>query len=133
MAALAVPVLTACFPLESGTVYMHADAPLGPYSGSVLSGDFCFVSGKIGDANGSFEAEASSAMTALEQELSRAGLTLYQLVQVTVYLTNIDNLEAFNDVYAARVPEPYPARVVVQVDALPGDSRVEIQATARRH
>lgn len=133
MAALAVLVLTACFPLESGTVYMHADAPLGPYSGSVLSGDFCFISGKIGDTSGSFEAEASSAMTALEQELSRAGLTLYQLVQVTVYLTNIDNYEEFDEVYAARVSEPYPARTVVQVDALSGDARVEIQATARRH
>jgi 2-iminobutanoate/2-iminopropanoate deaminase len=133
MAVLAVPVLTACFPLESGAVYMHADAPLGPYSGSVLSGNFCFVSGKIGDTSGTFDAEASSALDALEQELSRAGLTLYQLVQVTVYLTDIDNYEAFNEVYAARVPEPYPARAVVQVDALPGDARVEIQATARRH
>ena len=133
MAVLAVPVLTACFPLESGTVYMHADEPLGPYSGSVLSGNFCFVSGKIGDTSGSFEAEVSGALDALEQELSRAGLTLYQLVQVTVYLTNIDNYEVFNEVYAARVPEPYPARAVVQVDALPGDARVEIQATARRH
>ena len=132
MAALAVPVLTACFPLESSTVYMHADAPLGPYSGSVLSGDFCFLSGKIGDAGGSFKAEASSALDALEQELNRAGLTPYQLVQVTVYLTNIDDYEAFNEVYAARIPEPRPARAVVAVDALPADSRVEIQATARR-
>jgi 2-iminobutanoate/2-iminopropanoate deaminase len=106
---------------------------LGPYSGSVLSGDFCFISGKIGDTSGTFDAEASSALDALEQELSRAGLTLYQLVQVTVYLTDIEHYEAFNEVYAARVPEPYPARAVVQVDALPGDARVEIQATARRH
>ena len=133
MAVLAVPVLTACFPLEPGAVYMHADEPLGPYSGSVLSGNFCFVSGKIGDASGSFEAEVSGALDALEQELSRAGLTLYQLVQVTVYLTNIDYYEEFNEVYAARIPEPHPARAVVQVDALPGDARVEIQATARRH
>jgi 2-iminobutanoate/2-iminopropanoate deaminase len=133
MAALAVPALTACFPLESGTVYMHNDAPLGPYSGSVLSGNFCFVSGRIGDTGGSFEAEASSAIDALEQELGRAGLTLYQLVQVTVYLTDIDDYEAFNEVYAARIPDPYPARAVVQVDALPGDARIEIQATARRH
>lgn len=133
MAALAVTGLAACFPLESGTVYMHADAPLAPYSGSVLSGEFCFVSAKIGDPGGSFEAEASSALDALEQELSRAGLTLYQLVQVTVYLTDIDDYDAFNEVYAARVPEPRPARAVVAVDALPGESRVEIQATARRH
>ncbi|MHC4427252.1 MAG: RidA family protein [Planctomycetota bacterium] len=132
MAAPAALVLTACFPLESPTVYMHADAPLWPYSGSVLSGDFCFVSGKIGDRGGSFEAEATSALDAVEQELGRAGLTLRQLVQVTVYLTDIDNYEAFNEVYAARVPEPYPARAVVQVAALPGDARVEIQATARR-
>jgi 2-iminobutanoate/2-iminopropanoate deaminase len=128
-----VLALTACFPLESPTVYMHADAPLGPYAGSVLSGDFCFVSGKIGsDRSGSFEAEASSALDAVEQELSRAGLSLYQLVQVTVYVTDIEYYETFNEVYATRIPEPYPARAVVQVEALPGDARVEIQVIARR-
>jgi 2-iminobutanoate/2-iminopropanoate deaminase len=131
MAALG---LTACGPLLGpSTTYLHADQPLGPYSGSVLSGSFCFVSGKIGAPGESFEAEASSALDALEQELARAGLTWSQLVQVTVYLTDIDDYEAFNEVYAARIPEPYPARAAIGVAALPGGARVEIQAIARRY
>lgn len=122
-----------CGPLLGpSTAYLHADKALGPYSAAVLSGDFCFVSGKIGEVSGSFEEEASSAIDALEHELSRAGLTLGQLVQVTVYLTNIEQYQAFNEVYAARLPEPYPARAVVEVGSLPGDARVEIQAVARR-
>ncbi|MHC4082447.1 MAG: RidA family protein, partial [Planctomycetota bacterium] len=74
-----------------------------------------------------------SALDALEQELARAGLTWSQLVQVTVYLTDIDDYEAFNEVYAARIPEPYPARAAIGVAALPGGARVEIQAIARRY
>ena len=115
-----------------GTVYQEAERPLGPYSGAVLSGDFCFVSGKIGERGGSFEREASTAIAAVEQELARAGLTLADVVQVTVYLTDIGNYHDFIDVYASRFDRPYPARAVVQVGGLPGQARVEIQAVARQ-
>ncbi|MHC4219483.1 MAG: RidA family protein [Planctomycetota bacterium] len=124
---------TACLPVTNSNVYLHADTPLGPYSGSVLSGNFCFVSGKIGSRDGDFETEVSTALDAVEQELGRAGLSLAELVHVTVYLTDIDNYAAFNEIYTARVPEPYPARAVVEVVALLGGARVEIQSIARRH
>ena len=52
---------------------------------------------------------------------------------MTAYLTDIEYYQAFNEVYAARFPEPYPARTLVQVAALPTGARVEIQAIARRH
>ncbi len=52
---------------------------------------------------------------------------------MTVYLTDIDHDETFNEVYAARVGGPRPARAVVEVSALPGEARVAIQAIARRH
>jgi 2-iminobutanoate/2-iminopropanoate deaminase len=112
----------------------HRVAPdaIGPYSGAVLADGFCFVSGKIGTRGGSFEEEASSALDAVEAELHAAGLDLGDLVQVTVYLTDMDMYGAFNEIYAARVPAPYPARVCVAVAALPGGARVEIQGTARR-
>ncbi len=114
------------------TVYQQAQRPLGPYSGAVLSGDFCFVAGKIGERGGSFEHEASTAIDAIEGELARAGLSLAHVVQVTVYVTDISNYHDFNKVYASRFDEPYPARAVVGVDDLPGQARVQIQALARR-
>jgi 2-iminobutanoate/2-iminopropanoate deaminase len=129
---VAVLGLTACLPTTTSTVYLHADEPMGPYSASVLSGDLCFVSGMVGSERADFESEASSALGALERELGRAGLTLADLVLVTVYVTDMDNYEAFNKVYAAHMREPYPARALVEVAALPGGARVEIQGTARK-
>jgi 2-iminobutanoate/2-iminopropanoate deaminase len=132
-ALIAMLLLVAgCGPLGQGTMFVHDDNALGPYSGSVLAGDFCFVSGKIGDVTGSFAEELSSAIAAVEQELARAGLTLEHVVQVTVYVTDIDFYTALNNVYASRFVDPYPARVVVAVSALPGGARVQVQAIARR-
>jgi 2-iminobutanoate/2-iminopropanoate deaminase len=54
------------------------------------------------------------------------------LVSVTVYLTDMQNYAKFNEIYASRVPSPYPARTVVAVSALPANALVEIQAVARR-
>ena len=132
MAATTALGLTACLPTTTSTVYLHADDPLVPYSASVLSSHFCFVSGTTGAATEDFENEASSALDGLERELGRAGLTLSELVQVTVYLTDLEDYATFDEIYAARVPEPYPARAVAEVTALPGQARVEIHAIARR-
>jgi 2-iminobutanoate/2-iminopropanoate deaminase len=132
MPVVAALGLAGCLPTTTSTVYLHTEQPMGPYSASVLSGDLCFVSGTVGTERADFESEASSALGALERELGRAGLTLADLVQVVVYLTDMDNYEAFNKVYAAHMPEPYPARAVVEVQALPHEARVEIQATARK-
>ncbi len=131
--AAALKALGGCAPLVPGATYIHAEQAHGPYSGSVLSSEFCFVSGKIGEVGGSFEHEVETAIQAVDHELVRAGLTLQQLVQVTVYLTDIEQYEAFNEVYAARIPQPYPARTLVAVAKLPTNARVEIQAVARRH
>jgi 2-iminobutanoate/2-iminopropanoate deaminase len=108
-----------------------ADAK-GPYSGSVTSGDYCFISGKIGVPDGPFEQEAAGAIAALEAELRRNGLKLRHLVQVTVYLTDMELYGPFNEIYAERLPAPYPARACVAVTALPAGARVEISAIARR-
>jgi 2-iminobutanoate/2-iminopropanoate deaminase len=132
LGAIVLAGAAGCASSAPDTTHLHADKPLGPYSGSVLSGDLCFVSGQIGPRGGTFEAEAGGAIDALQKQLARAGLTLSDLVQVTVYLTDMDDYGAFNRVYAGRVGEPYPARAVVEVAALPGEARVEIQAVARR-
>ena len=113
--------------------HLEAAGALGPYSAAVISGEFCFVSGKIGTAEargGTFEGEVESAITAVLQELQRAGLQLSDVVATTVYLTDMGLYQRLNEVYAQRFPRPYPARVCVGVAALPGDARVEIQVTA---
>lgn len=112
--------------------HQPAEGALGPYSGAVITGDFIFASGKIGQRDGDFDSEVRTALDAVENELKRAGATMRDLVSVTVYLTDMQNYARFNEIYASRVPAPHPARAVVAVAALPGNARVEIQAIARR-
>ena len=113
-------------------LHVPAPNPLGPYSGAVAAGDLLFVSGKIGTRGGSFEQEAHTAIGAVKEQLVLSGLTLADVVSVTVYLTDLDNYGEFNRIYAAHFTEPFPARAVIEVARLPGDARVEVQAIAAK-
>ncbi len=125
-------VLGACSAKTSQpSVYRPAVGALGPYSGSVVTGDLVFVSGKIGTRGGSFTQEVDSAIDAVERELARSGAALSDVISVTVYLTNLDQYGEFNDIYAQRFDRPYPARACVEVSRLPGGARVEIQVIAQ--
>ena len=124
--ALLLGALGSC----AGATHQPAENALGPYSASVVSGRLVFVSGQVGRERESFAAEVSSCLDAVERELHRAGADLGDLVAVTVYLTDMEDYAAFNEVYAERLPAPYPSRACVAVSALPGGARVEIQATA---
>jgi len=110
--------------------HRRADGTLGPYSGSVRLGDTVHLSGKIGPRGGTFAEEARGALDAVEAELAALGLTLADLVSVTVYLTDMSHGSEFNRIYGARLPEPWPARACVAVAGLPGGARVEIQGIA---
>jgi 2-iminobutanoate/2-iminopropanoate deaminase len=112
---------------------VHRDAPgaLGPYSASVEADGFVFVAGRIGDTRAEFEQEVTSTIRALEVELERAGLGLGDVVQATVYLTDMSLYARFNAVYEEKMPKPWPARAVIGVSALPAGAHVEIVATAR--
>lgn len=105
---------------------------LGPYSAAVLAGDYVFLSGKIGERGGAFALEAQTALDAVERDLRRSGLTMSDIVSVQVFVTDMAWYAEFNEIYAERVPAPYPARAVVEVSALPGGARVEIMVTAMR-
>jgi 2-iminobutanoate/2-iminopropanoate deaminase len=127
---------TACAgPAAEPPVHLQAQGALGPYSAAVLADGWCFLSGRIAAAEargGSFRAEAESALDGVAAELARAGLTLADAVSVTVYLTDMAHYAELNEIYAARVPAPYPARATVAVAALPAGARVELVVTARR-
>ena len=108
-----------------------------PYSDAVEANGLLFVSGQIGRLNGqlvtdSFEAEAHQVMKNIEQILKKRGLTCNELVNVTIYLTDMRNYAKVNDVYRTYFTgqKPLPARVCVAVKELPLNATVEIAGTA---
>ena len=133
--ALTLALVNGCSMSSPTMAHVPARGAVGPYSGSVLAGGFCFASGKISAADaaaGSFTDETRSVIDAIEQELAQSNLTLADVVSATCYLTDMSLFTEFNAVYAERFREPYPARTTVGVTALPARRRVEIAVIARR-
>ncbi|MFT5424028.1 MAG: 2-iminobutanoate/2-iminopropanoate deaminase [Phycisphaerales bacterium] len=122
-------ILAGC---QSTPLSVEAPGALGPYSDSVAHGPLVFVSGKIGTRGDTFAIEAQSAIDAVERALAEHGLSLSDVVSVTVFLTDLDDYAQFNAVYSERFAAPYPARAVAGSSALPGAARVEIQVIAAR-
>ena len=133
--ALFVLCATSLAGCDAGQPLRHLRDPnaLGPYSAAVALGDVVYLSGKIGQTNGSFEQEATSAIDAVSKGLRQAGLTLEEVFAVTVYLTDIANYATFNEIYGRHFSRPYPVRACVAVQALPGGARVEIVVVAKKH
>jgi 2-iminobutanoate/2-iminopropanoate deaminase len=114
-----------------------APAAAGPYSQAIRAGDLVFTAGQLGldPSSGEFAADdvagqAERALANLEAILQAAGSGLDRLVKVTVYLAEIGDWPAVNEVYARLVPEPFPARSAFAVKDLPKGARVEIEAVA---
>jgi 2-iminobutanoate/2-iminopropanoate deaminase len=114
-----------------------APAAAGPYSQAIRVGDLVFTAGQLGldPSSGEFAADdvagqAQRALTNLAAILEAAGSGLDRLVKVTVYLADIGDWPAVNEVYARLVPEPFPARSAFAVKDLPKGARVEIEAVA---
>ena len=111
---------------------------VGPYSAAVGAGDFVFVSGQIAlDSDGKIHGytpkeQAQKALENLQATLTAAGLTLEHVVKTTIFLRDMDEFGAVNEVYGRFFSEPYPARSTVQVARLPKDMHVEIEAVAYR-
>ncbi|GIW46122.1 MAG: reactive intermediate/imine deaminase [Candidatus Binatia bacterium] len=118
-----------------------APAAIGPYSQAVAAGNWIFLSGQLGldPATGGLVAggtvaEARQALANLRAVLRAAGADLADVVRTTIYLVDLNDFAAVNDVYAATFSPPYPARVTVGVASLPRGARIEIEAVAfRRH
>lgn len=117
----------------------RAPAAIGPYSQAVEAGDWVFCSGQIGLdpgtgqlVGGGTAAEAEQVMKNLQAVLEAAGLGFAQVVRTTVYLLDLTDFAAVNEIYARYVRVPYPARATVGVAALPRGARVEIDAVATR-
>ena len=115
------------------------DAPqaIGPYSQAIRAGQFLFLSGQIpldpvtGEVvPGDVRAQTRRVLDNISGVLAAAGLSMDAVVKTTVYLVDLAEFTAMNEVYATAFEDPAPARSTVQVSRLPRDVRVEIEAIA---
>ena len=122
------------------TIVSTADAPqaIGPYSQAITFGDLVFCSGQIPltpqgiIAEGDITIQTRQVLTNLRHLLAAAGSSLDQVLKTTVFLADMHEFKAMNDVYAEFFTGAPPARSTVQVARLPRDVRVEIEAIAVR-
>jgi 2-iminobutanoate/2-iminopropanoate deaminase len=112
---------------------------VGPYSHAVESGDLIFLSGqtpidsKTGKlAEGNITDQTEQCFKNLFSVLEAAGLTPDDVEKVNVFLTDMSNFSAMNEVYSKQFSSPYPARTTIGVASLPLGAQVEIEMIARR-
>ena len=115
-----------------------APAAIGPYSQAIQIGDLLFVSGQVpidpdtgAVVEGDIRAQAQQSLNILKAILNAAGTNMGAVVKTTVFLADMNDFAAMNEVYAQFFQEPYPARSAVQVARLPKDAKVEIEAIAQ--
>jgi 2-iminobutanoate/2-iminopropanoate deaminase len=112
-----------------------APAAIGPYSQAIKAGGFLFVSGQIpldpgtgALVDGDVRAQTRRVLENLGGIIAAAGGSFDRVVKTTVYLVDMNDFAAMNEVYASFFGNPAPARATVQVGRLPKDVRVEIDA-----
>lgn len=117
----------------------RAPAPFqgAPYSQGIRFGELIFVSGQLGIdpstgslVEGGIAEQTAQAIRNLEAVLEEGGSSLKQLLKTTIYLVDLGDFAALNDVYGERVGNVPPARATIQVAALPSGALVEIEAIA---
>jgi len=112
----------------------QAPAAIGPYSQAIRYGSLLFTSGQIpltpqGElVAGGIAEQTRQVMANLEAVLAAEGATLKDVIKTTVFLKNMDDFAAFNEVYAECFGGHKPARSTVEVARLPKDVLVEIEA-----
>ena len=116
----------------------NAPAAIGPYSQALDLGGMVFVSGQIpvDPATGAMpedvQDQARQSLANLTAILAEAGLTMADVVKTVVFLADLDDFAAVNEVYAQAFAQPFPARSCVQVAGIPKGAKVEIECIAVR-
>lgn len=116
------------------------DGPLAgmgyPFSESVRVGNLLFISGQVGEdgrgnlVKGGIAAEAEQVMMNIEAVLERRGLGMEQVVKCTVFLADISEWAAFNEIYKKHFSQPFPARSALGANGLALNARVELECIA---
>lgn len=113
-----------------------APAAIGPYSAALKTGPYIFVSGQLpvdaatGNMPEGITAQTAQSLANLKALLEEAGSGLDKVVKTTVFLQNMGDFAAMNEVYGATFPAPYPTRSAVEVAKLPKGALVEIECIA---
>ena len=114
-----------------------APAAIGPYSQAIKAGDFLFASGQIpldpatGTlVSGGITEQTHQVLKNLAGVLAAAGIGFDKVVKTTVYLSDMADFAAVNEIYATYFPQPAPARATIQAAKLPRDVKVEIDLIA---
>jgi 2-iminobutanoate/2-iminopropanoate deaminase len=114
-----------------------APKAIGPYSPAIRAGQLLFVSGQVAldpatgqMIEGDVSAQARRVLDNIGALLTSGGRSFADVVRTTVFLADMNDFAAVNDVYGQYFSEPYPARATVQVARLPKDARVEIDVIA---
>ena len=115
-----------------------APAAIGPYSQAIQVGQMLFTSGQVpiepetgAIVEGGIQEQARQSLNNIKAILNAAGTNMGAVVKTTVFLQDMNDFAAMNEVYAQFFQEPYPARSAVQVGRLPKDALVEIEAIAQ--
>jgi 2-iminobutanoate/2-iminopropanoate deaminase len=125
--------------MRNAVVTENAPKPLGPYSQAIIEGDLVFVSGQ-GCTNpstgklelGDVRSETKRTFENVRAILEAAGSSLDHVTKCNVYLRDINDFAAMNEVYRTFFSAPFPARTTIQAGALPGGIAVEIECIARK-
>ena len=115
-----------------------APAPFqgAPYSQAIRTGDLVFVAGQLGlkpgdtEVTGGIAEQTEQVFANLRAILEEAGTSLDRLVKTTVFLIDLGDFAAMNEVYARHVGDRPPARSTVEISKLPSGARIELEAVA---
>lgn len=110
--------------------------PKMPFSDGFVAGNTLYVAGQQGPDDNhkvtgtTIEFQTERTIAAIQRIVEKAGFKMTDLVNVTVYITDLNDVAKMNDVYKRLMPNPKPARATVKVAGLIGDAKIEISAIA---
>jgi len=117
----------------------RAPKAIGPYSQAISTGELIYTSGQIPLdpatqqlVTGDIRVQTERVMENLSAVLQAAGVGFDKVVKATIFVVDLNDFAAVNEIYGKRFPKDPPARSTVQVAALPKGARVEIELIARR-
>ena len=112
-----------------------APSAIGPYSQAIQWGDVVFISGQIAFIpsteelnNNTFENEVNQVIDNLDAICNEAGGSLDNILKLSIFLTDLSNFDAVNNIMKERFSEPFPARSTIEVSRLPKDVNIEMDA-----
>lgn len=133
-------IMTVC---ASGAAFAQNKAvdfkPGMPFSDGYIAGNTLYVAGQQGpDEHGKVTGtditlQTTNTIAAIKKVVEKAGFKMSDIVSVTVYITDLNDVPAMNKVYIKDMPDPKPARATVQVAGLIGGAKIEISAIAVKH